>query len=142
MRVAVVSLILLAIVPIAIEAGIGHALARLLAKLPKALKVLTFLRPRKSIVRILPPPGGFQSGPEGYRGPGISGNPTKFKAGYKWTECTLCKCRFKFNASFYGDKMGCNSSARLHCYCTAKACTEQKMAECANEVAANPLPYA
>nr|XP_037289138.1 uncharacterized protein LOC119182148 [Rhipicephalus microplus] len=93
-------------------------------------------------LNFVPPPGGFQSGPEGYRGTGISGNPTKFKAGYKWTECTLCKCRFKFNASFYGDKMGCNSSARLHCYCTANACTEQKMAECANEVAANPLAYA
>uniref|UniRef100_L7MA35 Putative secreted peptide n=1 Tax=Rhipicephalus pulchellus TaxID=72859 RepID=L7MA35_RHIPC len=165
MRAAVVALILLAITPVAIDAGIGRALAKILAKLPKALKVVTLIRPRKSIVRVLlgsraqmstllgldaintaldfvPPPGGFQSGPEGYRGPGISGTAKVLKGGYTWSGCTSCECRFIFNASFYGNNIGCTSSARLKCTCATDACTEGRMAECANEVAAKPLLYA
>uniref|UniRef100_A0A131YTT1 Uncharacterized protein n=1 Tax=Rhipicephalus appendiculatus TaxID=34631 RepID=A0A131YTT1_RHIAP len=165
MRPAVVVLILLAIAPIAIDAGLGRAIARILSKIPKTLRVLTLFRPRKSIIRVLlssrtqmstllgldalntaldfvPPPGGFQSGPEGYRGPGISGKPRELKGGYKWSDCTSCRCVFMFNASFHGANIGCTSSARLKCTCTADACTEPRMAECANEVAARPLAYA
>ncbi|XP_037507888.1 uncharacterized protein LOC119383684 [Rhipicephalus sanguineus] len=164
MRVAVVALLLLVFTPIAIEAGIGRAIAKILAKIPRALKVVTLLRPRKSIVRVLlgsrlqtstllgldaintaldfvPPPGGFQSGPEGYRGPGISGQARELKGGYMWRECTSCKCIFSFNASFYGTKIGCTASARLKCTCEPNACIEERIAECANEVAAKPLRY-
>uniref|UniRef100_A0A6G5AGT3 Uncharacterized protein n=1 Tax=Rhipicephalus microplus TaxID=6941 RepID=A0A6G5AGT3_RHIMP len=89
----------------------------------------------------VPPPGGFQSGPEGYKGPGVSGKPKEWKGGYMWSDCTKCRCLFAFNASLYGDKIGCTSSATMKCTCAADACTDDRMAECANEVAAQPIHY-
>uniref|UniRef100_A0A224Y8N2 Uncharacterized protein n=1 Tax=Rhipicephalus zambeziensis TaxID=60191 RepID=A0A224Y8N2_9ACAR len=85
----------------------------------------------------VPPPGGFQSGPEGYKGPGISGKEKELRGGNIWSECTSCSCVFVYNASLYGDKIGCISSARLKCTCEANACNEDRMAECANEVVAD-----
>uniref|UniRef100_L7MA40 Putative secreted peptide n=1 Tax=Rhipicephalus pulchellus TaxID=72859 RepID=L7MA40_RHIPC len=159
MRAAIVGLILIASALIPADAGIASALAKALGKLPRVLKVMTVVRPSKSVIRVLtgsraqmstmlglqaihtaldfvPPPGGFQSGPEGYKGPGISGQPKKLTGGLAWTECTSCKCRFTFNASLYGDTMGCTAWATLKCTCDSNACTEDRMAECANEVAA------
>uniref|UniRef100_A0A224Y8M7 Uncharacterized protein n=1 Tax=Rhipicephalus zambeziensis TaxID=60191 RepID=A0A224Y8M7_9ACAR len=89
----------------------------------------------------VPPPGGFQSGPEGYKGPGISGKPKELKGGNLWSDCTSCRCLFVFNATLYGDNIGCTSWATLKCTCEANACNEDRMAECANEVAAHAINY-
>ncbi|XP_037507887.1 uncharacterized protein LOC119383683 [Rhipicephalus sanguineus] len=165
MRGAIVGLILMASALIPVDAGVGSAIAKILAKLPRGLRAVTIRRPTGSFVRVaarnhaemhllfglqathlglsfVPPPGGFQSGPEGYKGPGISGDARVLKGGSMWSECTSCKCFFVFNASFYEENIGCTASATLKCTCEPNASIQEKkdrMAECANEVAATPL---
>ncbi|XP_037507886.1 uncharacterized protein LOC119383681 [Rhipicephalus sanguineus] len=140
MRGAIVGLILMASALIPVDAGVGSAVAKILARLPRALKAVRIMRPTGAVVRavakthaetevlfgleaihraldFVPPPGGFQSGPEGYKGPGISGKPRKLSGATTWIECTSCKCQFYTNASFYEEKIGCTVWATLNCMC-------------------------